>query len=414
MVLRAAFTVAICCGTATAQNAFRALEPLGGHQQSHALQISANGGFVCGRSIPTINAYRATRWETATGTVDSLGVLPGKSRSLAAGISDNGATVTGWSDTNPGVATGFTWTPGGGMIANQLIHSNAISDDASIVGGERSLLPVYIPSGGALVYLESKNLPGAVSGASSDGGVLVGATWTIPASTTGRGAVWYLESGTYARHELPEAPGATSSYINDVSAGSTPQSGGFMVGYGQDELLEVSPFHYSWMPGGISEMTALPLPAGAVEGMAEGVSQDGLIVVGWVNSDLGSRGHIWKGGFWSESRGVREVLLYEYGLDVRGWCMTDVTGISDDGTVICGNGVDPDGRVRGWVATTETPLDIPLCPADHDMSGFVDTDDFDAFMVDFESGDARSDLDGSCFVDLEDATMFLVAYERGC
>ncbi|MCK6476069.1 MAG: NF038122 family metalloprotease [Phycisphaerales bacterium] len=55
-----------------------------------------------------------------------------------------------------------------------------------------------------------------------------------------------------------------------------------------------------------------------------------------------------------------------------------------------------------------------LCTADFDMSGFVDTDDFDAFVVAFVAGDESSDVDGSGFVDHDDYDFFVLAYESGC
>ncbi|HLO41083.1 MAG TPA: GC-type dockerin domain-anchored protein [Phycisphaerales bacterium] len=61
-------------------------------------------------------------------------------------------------------------------------------------------------------------------------------------------------------------------------------------------------------------------------------------------------------------------------------------------------------------------IDIVLstCPADFDGSGFVDTDDFTAFVVAFENGDDSADFDGTGFVDTDDFTAFVLAFEGGC
>ncbi|MCK6476867.1 MAG: VCBS repeat-containing protein [Phycisphaerales bacterium] len=56
----------------------------------------------------------------------------------------------------------------------------------------------------------------------------------------------------------------------------------------------------------------------------------------------------------------------------------------------------------------------PPCPADFDGTGFVDTEDYDAFVVAFEAGSATADFDLSGFVDLEDFTAFVLAFEAGC
>ncbi len=54
------------------------------------------------------------------------------------------------------------------------------------------------------------------------------------------------------------------------------------------------------------------------------------------------------------------------------------------------------------------------CVADFDKTGFVDTDDFDAFVRSYELGEEAADVDGSGFVDTEDYDFFVHAFEEGC
>ncbi len=54
------------------------------------------------------------------------------------------------------------------------------------------------------------------------------------------------------------------------------------------------------------------------------------------------------------------------------------------------------------------------CPADFDGSGFVDIEDYTAFVTAFEAGTADADFDSSGFVDLEDFDAFVRAFEAGC
>ncbi|MCC6426071.1 MAG: hypothetical protein IT435_04550 [Phycisphaerales bacterium] len=56
----------------------------------------------------------------------------------------------------------------------------------------------------------------------------------------------------------------------------------------------------------------------------------------------------------------------------------------------------------------------PGCPADFDGSGFVDLEDFAAFVHAFEAGTDDADFDGSGFVDLDDYHAFVLAFEKGC
>ncbi len=55
-----------------------------------------------------------------------------------------------------------------------------------------------------------------------------------------------------------------------------------------------------------------------------------------------------------------------------------------------------------------------FCGADFDGSGFVDTDDYDAFVLAFEAGTENADFDGSGFVDTDDFDAFVMAFEAGC
>ncbi|GMV25715.1 MAG: hypothetical protein AMXMBFR58_17460 [Phycisphaerae bacterium] len=54
------------------------------------------------------------------------------------------------------------------------------------------------------------------------------------------------------------------------------------------------------------------------------------------------------------------------------------------------------------------------CAADFDGTGFIDTDDYDAFIRAFEAGDESADFDNSGFVDTDDFDAFVLAFERGC
>ncbi|MCC6429143.1 MAG: hypothetical protein IT435_20270 [Phycisphaerales bacterium] len=54
------------------------------------------------------------------------------------------------------------------------------------------------------------------------------------------------------------------------------------------------------------------------------------------------------------------------------------------------------------------------CGADFDGSGFVDFEDYSAFVVMFDLGDLAADFDDSGFVDIEDFDAFVRAFESGC
>ncbi len=71
---------------------------------------------------------------------------------------------------------------------------------------------------------------------------------------------------------------------------------------------------------------------------------------------------------------------------------------------------------RGRLNIRQEPgaIVITYLPSDHDGSGFVDIDDYVAFVHDFEAGDETADFDNSGFVDTDDFTEFVMAFEQGC
>ncbi len=89
---------------------------------------------------------------------------------------------------------------------------------------------------------------------------------------------------------------------------------------------------------------------------------------------------------------------------------TNVTNVN-----IGGPAIGPDGTlVIVGNGTRMTAYRVNHCPADFDKSGFVDTDDFDAFVHAFEAGTDDADFDGSGFVDTDDFDAFVHAFEAGC
>lgn len=86
----------------------------------------------------------------------------------------------------------------------------------------------------------------------------------------------------------------------------------------------------------------------------------------------------------------------------------NITAAPDTG-VSGGNG----GCAISDVGAYERQADHP-CPADIDCSGFVDTEDFDAFVRLFEAGNPAADFDLSAFVDTDDFDRFVEAFETGC
>lgn len=121
---------------------------------------------------------------------------------------------------------------------------------------------------------------------------------------------------------------------------------------------------------------------------------------------------------WDEARGMRDltdVLQFDYGLDLGDWDLGDATAISDDGTTIIGNGVNPDGVGEAWRAVLhrETPH------GDIDFDGDVDRHDYATLMANLGlDSDASAvfyadgDLNGDGLVDEADSMAMLGLYEH--
>ncbi len=97
-----------------------------------------------------------------------------------------------------------------------------------------------------------------------------------------------------------------------------------------------------------------------------------------------------------------------------------VQGSRDSILILSGAAASDAGEYRcivtGACGGAESPLTTlsVRCPADLDGTGFVDTDDFDAFIRAFESGAALADIDATGFIDTDDFDAFVRAYEQGC
>ncbi|HLO40362.1 MAG TPA: GC-type dockerin domain-anchored protein [Phycisphaerales bacterium] len=112
---------------------------------------------------------------------------------------------------------------------------------------------------------------------------------------------------------------------------------------------------------------------------------------------------------------------------------TLAVALGDEGLEPCGERplirVHTGGSISGHFSTLDLP-EMPVGrlgirydpdaviliynPADYDGSAFVDTDDFTAFITDFESGDLAADINHSGSVDTDDFTDFIMAFEQGC
>lgn len=123
------------------------------------------------------------------------------------------------------------------------------------------------------------------------------------------------------------------------------------------EVLEA----YRW-----TEQTGM-VPLGDLDGgrfnsRALGVSRDGIIVVGWGDTDQGPEAFVW-----DAANGMRRVSELLGSTLPTGWTLTQAWNVASDGTTvtIVGEGVNPSGVSEGWVARIAAPdTDTPVASGD--------------------------------------------------
>jgi probable HAF family extracellular repeat protein len=352
-IVSKAFTLALLAGAGTgaAQPSFRALPPLVGHERSRAHAVSADGRFAAGYSFDeNSSTYRAVRW-TSGGVVLDLGELPGGvSLGVGNGVSAHGFHVVGESSSDlggegfkwqGGVMTGLGSLPGGqpGSVAE------AVSADGSVVVGFGFINEGFgvqntafrRVGGGPLVDLGrlDSGVYSAAQGVSADGSVVVGYSQSDDGDEAFR---WFTFGGMVGLGDL--AGGAFNS-----NALGTSGHGAVVVGQGTSAA---GPEAFRWTkPGGMVGLGFLE--GGGNSSAAYSASADGSVVVGAAAGNEGDEAFIW-----DATNGMRPLLDVLSAAGVGGltnWKLRTAYGVSADGLTIVGDGVDPNGEDRGWIAT---------------------------------------------------------------
>jgi uncharacterized membrane protein len=83
------------------------------------------------------------------------------------------------------------------------------------------------------------------------------------------------------------------------------------------------------------------------------VSADGSMIFGETIAGDGSQAVVWDATH--GVRYLRDVFTNEFGLDLTEWNLRSANGVSADGTVIVGYGMNPFGHFEGWMAVVPEP-----------------------------------------------------------
>lgn len=388
------------------------LDPKASPAGSLATGISAGGEYVVGGSFVAMDGttqVHAFRWDEQGGMID-LGLSQGMGfeAALPGRVNADGSVVTGAAgfsiDTYIEMRNGMYWRfEGGKPVSHDLPQAwqvtDVTDDGVTLVGGTRvpdAPWPVYDQ---AFVFTEAGGLrelgilPSGsytwASAVSGDGSVVVGFGDT-PAHITA--IMWTDESGLV---ELPGWPHEEYGWASGVSS-----DGSIVVGSKAGTA-------FAWTaPGVFRDLGSIPQQG---EANALDVSADGSVVVGYAWIGEGPIGMVWTKKD-AQNRDAA-AFLAGAGLDVKGWTITTVSGVSDDGSRLVGQGINPTGRPEAWLAVLPAAA---YCYGDFDGDGALSLFDFLAYVNTFNAGGPGADCDLSGALDLFDFLCFVNAFNSGC
>jgi probable HAF family extracellular repeat protein len=344
---------------------------------SEGRAINGNGMYAAG--IMAVSGYRAMRWTEATGMVD-LGLLPGSNASFAQGISGDGQLVVGYcSNSQPYMQRAFRWDAGASMLDLGTLPGDAHSSAEAV---------------------------------SRDGSTIVGRSY--PSSgCCAKAFRWRQGSGMQDLGTLPNHIGYRARGVSEdgsVVVGSAVR----LMPY---PLTEASAFR--WDSSGMTELPRLLVPD-FWSADALGVTPDGQIAYGEARAmDSVPTG---RAVIWTSANIILDLNTYlpSIGVDITGWELQRVTGMTNRGAFIVGLGrhdTRTGNRPEGFIV--HLPQGLP-CYANCDGSTGnprLTANDFMCFINQFAGGAAYANCDGSMGtpqLTANDFACFINKYAGGC
>jgi uncharacterized membrane protein len=332
---------------------FLGLELPPGFTNAGANDLSGDGSTAVG-----VGNNKALYWDTGTGVATRLAV--GLWQSRANGVSGDGSTIVGNALYGPG-SQPVRWIDGipeylGEIDGEEVTgNANAISSDGRVIVGG-----VNTDAGHEVVRWvdgEVERLSGLVGGrawtVSEDGSVIGGQDGQADSKP------FRWENGSFVNLEGPIEP-----WESGAVWGMTPDGS---ILYGRITFRRpdgAGGFH--------QEYEAIRWVNGVMESMGD--LPGGPVSAGFYAAN--AAGNLIGGGSWNATRsvavvwdpvdGLRElkpILEQEYGLDLSGWILDSVLGISSDGSVLTGFGRNPDGDQQPWVVAIPEPSGGLTLPA---------------------------------------------------
>jgi len=353
----------------------------GGSFKSTAFGVNGNGTMAVGSS--TYNGVRihAFVWSsTNADTLVDLGNIANQVPPLAA--------------TND-ISWARAISSSGNVIVGQGTNSTTLTAEACVwINGQPGAIGLGDLPGGSTTSI--------AHGVSGNGAVIVGESQ----SANGREAFRSPQAGGLIA--LGDAAGGAF----DSAAFDASENGQVIVGYCTTANgLEAA----RWLGPSYTLRALGDLPGGTVASEAAACSANGLILVG--RGDSGRQIEIFPGFFvdatdafvWDIRNGMRKLSDLLGPALPTGWLLDSADGISDDGTVIVGSATNPAGDTEGYIAILPR-----FCLADINQSGAATVQDIFDFLSAYFANSPLADANGDATISVQDIFDFLTAYFSGC
>ncbi len=251
-------------------------------------------------------------WDATTG-IQFLGDLLGGDSSTPLGISQDGTVVVGMSPSSRLDSEAFVWIEGEGMVglgAGGPLRSYQNSTAARIVSGDGStVLGQSISANGIEIFL-----------------------WT--------------EAGG-----LQRIGGSDSNYALKAPV-AISWDGSIIAGRDADGAPVL------WSAQGVTALGTVDGHVGSAPWAMDGA---GTVVVGTAatgDNCVGIEPWIWTADLGTLV--LKDYLAARGAVGLEDWCLVVPSAVSFDGNVITGNGFDPEGESRGWIAYLDAPPGLNL------------------------------------------------------
>jgi hypothetical protein len=346
-----------------AKATFRGVGDLpGGPYWSNVRGVSGDGKVAFGYSYDRDVDYTAFRWTRNKG-MEPLADGP----TAAWSASKNGSVIACEGlfppkDRLNGLDIGYRWDNGTSIALTAFGHETCgyvISDDANCLAG--------------VAWDGSKWVGGLWDIEGELASVLGEQFWPMASSRTGAYFAGYHEdrslSNYWQRHapyiwtrtggiqELPDLPGGSYpvSEVHDMNPDAT-----VFVGYGSKWFWgQRQPVMWRRTGNTVTIYTLGISPLNIQFGEANTVDGTGNLAGGYLTDTAwNQKAILW---MWGIDWDLKDYLKSAYNLDseLSGWTLTEITGISDDGRTIVGNGISPTSGpyIEGWIVSEDRDSD---------------------------------------------------------